>query len=227
MEPGASPAAQNPQEAESEYETSSLLLDDSAQCLEEQVNTASHPEHTQTDIEAEATGHSEAPQGPLQETSIPAVEANTTYQKLMNVTLKHGHGKGPGLESDDYECSICLMIIKDDEVVLGHTECSLQVHAGCILDEWLEKNHRCPHCQRPLREPVPAINEVQRVLFGDDGEGYAALIEQQLAAPFIVPFDTQAWQEDPVIGNRTFEEVMSDPNATDQERDRAMMRELG
>lgn len=184
-------------------DTTNHWLDGPALRQQEQANATDQPIPTEADVQAEMTQLFGDHEEPVFEISIPAVQANPTYQALYNTTLSYDHGKEPGLQKEEYECQICYLPINFDQVVLGHTQCTLQTHSNCIL-EWLTRKPTCPHCQRPLREAAADNTDDEEELVPATLEDWLATVRsiqneikrltgetsgQRMAAPSPTPQD--------------------------------------
>uniref|UniRef100_A0A803PNP2 RING-type E3 ubiquitin transferase n=1 Tax=Cannabis sativa TaxID=3483 RepID=A0A803PNP2_CANSA len=80
---------------------------------------------------------------------------------------------GSGREEAD-ECTICLEVFADDEVVNIIPNCGHVFHPHCILD-WLSNGsiYNCPNCKRDLQQPpsFPSSSTGSSVVDPRFGEG--------------------------------------------------------
>nr|GMC70409.1 E3 ubiquitin-protein ligase ATL41-like [Ipomoea batatas]GME02547.1 E3 ubiquitin-protein ligase ATL41-like [Ipomoea batatas] len=99
-------------------------------------------------IAAAARAHqsAEPPKTGLHPSVIAALPV-TVYQKVE--------------ESETVECSVCLSLLQDGEMVRTLPNCNHTFHANCV-DKWLGTQSTCPICRteaEPSSRPVPEPRE--------------------------------------------------------------------
>lgn len=94
------------------------------------------------------------PQAPPSPLECLNNDDRTTYSSLLNCALQYGLGKPVDLDPAEYLCAVCKMPIGDNEVILKHVKCAMQVHAACALP-WPRENDTCLYCQRVMSMNIP------------------------------------------------------------------------
>lgn len=93
---------------------------------------------------------------PIPEMLILSNDMYSIFERLQDVKLRIGTGKGSHLQPDEYLCCICKSPIADVQTALVHNLCSMQAHARCAL-QWLSENDTCPYCLRAMKSNETSV----------------------------------------------------------------------
>lgn len=78
-------------------------------------------------------------------TAIISIQPINNNNRLQNILIEK-QIEFNASEDIEYDCSICLEPLKKEELLIK-LQCDHVFHKDCI-DEWIEKNHKCPNCNR-------------------------------------------------------------------------------
>jgi 23S rRNA A1618 N6-methylase RlmF len=80
-------------------------------------------------------------------------DLNQLYDNNNECNIIQNLNKNSKLEisKKNYECSICLQIIKQNEI-MRTTICNHHFHSNC-LDRWFEEKPNCPLCNKNIINP--------------------------------------------------------------------------
>lgn len=78
--------------------------------------------------------------------SIQPINNNNNNNNRLQDILIEKQIEFNASEDIEYDCSICLEPLKKEELLIK-LQCDHVFHKDCI-DEWIEKNHKCPNCNR-------------------------------------------------------------------------------
>ncbi|KAM6557604.1 hypothetical protein CsatB_004623 [Cannabis sativa] len=130
------------------------------------------------ELQAQAQAQAEAQARAQAQAEAQAREARQRAEAMVERFRRVTHREikmqlGSGREEAD-ECTICLEVFADDEVVNIIPNCGHVFHPHCILD-WLSNGsiYNCPNCKRDLQQPpsFPSSSTGSSVVDPRFGEG--------------------------------------------------------